>query len=1128
MTLEIALLLGVLTVMAVLFFTEKLPIELTAFLGLVFLTLGGYVTPSEAFTGFASPAVITMLSIFFVSGALLHTGVADMIGGRVHRIIGSRETLLVVSIMIVAGVLSAFMNNVAAVAVLLPAVASISRKTQIAPSRLFIPLSFGAILGGTMTLVGTPPNILAADLLRERGLEPFGLFDYTPIGVVLLGCGVLYMITVGRWLLPRRDIAGESNPSEDLVGLYHLRESMFSIRIPEGSSLVGMTLGESQFGRALDAQVVGVVRGGHRQLAPGADTTLLTDDILLVEGHHARVKELFEVHGLEIGDISPRALAETWGRVRCVGIRVSTGSSIVGSTLRDLRFRERYGALVVGIRRGSELIDEDLGSEPIRARDELLALGARSQLESLALPDDLAISFLHPGSIQDLSSHLFLLRIHAGSTLVGVRIRDSHIGELVGLTVAGIQRKGGTILSAGPDEKIRADDQLLVTGDPDRVRSLLRLGDVQLEQDITQAGIESDDVGVVEVTLAPRSRVVGRTLAEIGFREHHGLQVLAIWRKGRSIHEDLAHRRLKFGDALLVQGSWNRIRVLGSRSDYVVLSSSAQTPRRTKKAPLAVGALAVMILMVVTGFMPIHVAAFTAATLVVLLGTISMEEAYRSVEWKAVFLVAAILPMGIALERTGAAVLASDVMTAATGDYGPYAAMAGLFTLSSFLSQCLDGAPAVVMMTPVVLEASDQLGISPRTLMMGISVAASAAFMTPFSHKANLLVMGSGGYRTMDYLRIGTPLTIILLVLMVFGIPVFFPIDGGQAPEVAETVTGETTEQVPTDEHSMLTECQAIVAGDDTAAPAIAGHPLVGKMSRGMAEQVTFSPEEFAAAAFADSPDSRFSFERLRDNAAYMTPFGEYVAAHRQTLSRTNLDRATEFLAVQVEPTAVTLNIVCGSPWDAFVLIFDGPEIFFDLGYYADAELEQALPGFESILTHELWHQAFLQQQRDLWPVDYHRHDDPATLFIYRMLNEGMGHYYSLYPKLYPTVGYEDFDDRVAGAFALLETNYPLYLAEEDTDARRDALWHSHAGVPFWEKWGAVPGAVVVYYLEGELGKDGVRALLVEEPFSLFLTYADLSAARSEWPRLPTPLVDDIRAALQTHRAAVASAPVEP
>jgi len=181
-----------------------------------------------------------------------------------------------------------------------------------------------------------------------------------------------------------------------------------------------------------------------------------------------------------------------------------------------------------------------------------------------------------------------------------------------------------------------------------------------------------------------------------------------------------------------------------------------------------------MVAMVVSGYQPIHVAAFTAATLVVLLGAISMEEAYRSVEWKAVFLVAAILPVGVALERTGAASMISEAVTSTAGPLGGHAVMAGMVTLSSLLSQCLDGAPAVVLMAPVVFESAEQLQMSPHAIMMGVSLAASAAFMTPFSHKANLLVMGSGGYKVTDYLRVGTPLTLVLLVMMVFLVPLFF------------------------------------------------------------------------------------------------------------------------------------------------------------------------------------------------------------------------------------------------------------------------------------------------------------------------------------------------------------------
>ena len=208
----------------------------------------------------------------------------------------------------------------------------------------------------------------------------------------------------------------------------------------------------------------------------------------------------------------------------------------------------------------------------------------------------------------------------------------------------------------------------------------------------------------------------------------------------------------------------------------MVLSATAAEPRRTKKAPLALLGLLIMVAMVVTGFQPIHVAAFVAATFVVLTGAITMEEAYRGVEWRAVFLVAAILPVGLAMERTGAAALLSQTVTDVAGPLGPYAVLAGLFCLSSLLSQCLDGAPSVVLLTPVALGTAEQLGLSPYPIMMGISLAASAAFMTPFSHKANLIVMGAGGYRVSDFLRAGTPLTIVVLAMLVILVPIFFPV----------------------------------------------------------------------------------------------------------------------------------------------------------------------------------------------------------------------------------------------------------------------------------------------------------------------------------------------------------------
>ena len=305
MTVEIAVLFATLIAMAYFFFTEKLPVDLTAFLGLVVLTLGGYLSPSEAFTGFSSPAVITMLSIFFVSAALLHTGLADMVGGQVERILGAREVPLIAAIMLVAGILSAFMNNIAAAAVLLPAVASIARKTGISPSRLFMPLSFGAILGGTMTLVGTPPNILTGELLTKHGLEPFALFDFTPLGALLLLLGVVYMITVGRRLLPERTIRSEGRGRRELARVYRLHENLFSIQIPYKSEMDGRTLEETEIGSTLGVQVVGILRNGRKHLAPDASARLYGGDVLLVKGRYEELQELFRIRGVEMGEAEP-------------------------------------------------------------------------------------------------------------------------------------------------------------------------------------------------------------------------------------------------------------------------------------------------------------------------------------------------------------------------------------------------------------------------------------------------------------------------------------------------------------------------------------------------------------------------------------------------------------------------------------------------------------------------------------------------------------------------------------------------------------------------------------------------------------------------------------------------------
>ncbi|MCB1025159.1 MAG: SLC13 family permease, partial [Acidobacteria bacterium] len=383
MTASIAFLLIVLAAMIVLFLTEKLPIDLTAFLGLIILVFTGYVTSDQAFTGFASSAVITMLSIFIVSGALMNAGVADFAAVWIHKIVGSRELPLLITIMITAGVLSAFMNNIAATAVLMPAVASLSKKAGIQPSKIFIPLSFGAILGGTTTLVRTPPNILAGSILSDRGLKPFELFDFTILGVIVLSLGVIYMITVGRKLLPDRRMP-EDDAGRELAELYRLEESSFTIRIPAGSSIEGKTLAETGIGNTLGVQIIAVLRGGHRILAPPAETDLRANDELLVCGSRERLSEILGIKGVDIEETVGEQITLPQRGVSGVKLRLNKGSQLAGKSLFDHDFRKRFGVAVMAVDRRGERFTKKVGHIKLEEGDFLFGIGASEKIANLA------------------------------------------------------------------------------------------------------------------------------------------------------------------------------------------------------------------------------------------------------------------------------------------------------------------------------------------------------------------------------------------------------------------------------------------------------------------------------------------------------------------------------------------------------------------------------------------------------------------------------------------------------------------------------------------------------------------------------------------------------------------------
>ena len=355
MTQPIALTLTIVLVALVLFITDKLRVDLVALLVLLSVGLLGLVDPEHIFDGFSNPAVITVWAVYIVSGGLFKTGVAERMGRFILRLSGTSESGLVATIMLTCGLLSAFMNNVGATAMLLPAVIGISRQTKVPASKLLLPLSFSSLLGGKMTLIGTPANILATNILAERGLPTLGFFDFTVMGVIILATGTLYMVLLGRHLIPVR----ESGQHEDTLD--QLRDYVTEVRISSDSPLAGMSLYESQLGDKFDLTVVAIVREGKPRPRIRRDTVLQAGDLLMVEGsidNLMRARRAWGLvieaeHKLDLHRLEP-------GSTQVIEATLAPNSRLAGRSLREIRFRDQYGYTALAIWRHGEVITERL------------------------------------------------------------------------------------------------------------------------------------------------------------------------------------------------------------------------------------------------------------------------------------------------------------------------------------------------------------------------------------------------------------------------------------------------------------------------------------------------------------------------------------------------------------------------------------------------------------------------------------------------------------------------------------------------------------------------------------------------------------------------------------------------
>jgi di/tricarboxylate transporter len=586
--------LALVGVAAVLLVTERLRPDLTALLILIVLSLTGIVTPEQAFAGFSQSAVITILAIFILTFALEQTGVTHWVGMRLLRGVGASEARLATALMLTAAALSLIMNSIAAAAVLLPSAVAIARHTQRQPSRLLMPLAFGALIGGTATLL-TTANILVSTTLSRASLQPFGLFDFLPTGLLIVAGGALTTALLAPRLLPSRDMAGEvarmRRLQTELVQVYNLGDGMTALTVQPGSPLAGQTLREGAWGRRLGLTVLGVAHQGHVALAPNGDTSIRDGDTVLVEG-------------------AP--------------------------------------------------------TEAMLAEFGLMSSSAGAHLQPT-----------------------------------------------------------------------------------------------------------SEDVLLVEVILAPRSDFEGRTLKEIHFREKFGLQVLAVWRQGQVVQQTAADTPLRFGDAMLMQGPRDKVEVLRADPNLIILEE--QGSRRVgRKGVMAAVILAFSLALAAFGILPIALATLAGAALVILAGCIRMDEAYRAIEWRTVFLIACMIPLGVAMLDTGAASFLASSVQSLAGGLGPLATAAALLLLTITLSLFLGGQTTAVVVAPVAIEAAGLVHADPRGMAMAVAIGCSLVFLSPLGHPANLLVMAPGGYRSRDFFRLGLPVTVVTVLLALVGLHWFW------------------------------------------------------------------------------------------------------------------------------------------------------------------------------------------------------------------------------------------------------------------------------------------------------------------------------------------------------------------
>ncbi|KAA6300976.1 MAG: Sodium-dependent dicarboxylate transporter SdcS [Candidatus Ordinivivax streblomastigis] len=618
--------IAILAVSAAFFMSGKIRSDLVALCALILLLLFGILTPEEGLSGFSNSVVIMMMGLFVVGGAIFQTGLAKMISSKILKLAGNSESKLLILIMLVTAFIGAFVSNTGTVALMLPIVVSMAAGTSIKISRLLMPLAFASSMGGMMTLIGTPPNLVIQNTLTEAGYKTLTFFSFTPVGIICIAVGVIGLIPLSRLFLSKEENKKKkqvkNKSMKELAGEYQLSRNLCRVQVNRFSTLTRKTIQELETPQKYDINIIEVRRKAASSSLHFFKTTTTNQQI---------------------------AQAET-------------------------------------------LIQEG---------DILYVLGEFANIQTFV--DDCKLNLL-----------------------------DAHKSE----------------------EK----------------------------SDSSDTSLEFKEIGIAEILLMPTSKLINQPIKDSGFREKFSVNILGIQRKRKYILQNLKDEKIQVSDLLLVQGTWANIaRLNEDQSEWVVLGqplAKAAKIALTHKAPIAALIMLGMIVTMMFDFIPVApvTAVVIAALLMVLTGCLhNVEEAYKTINWESIVLIAAMLPMSLALEKTGASTIVSQVLVNGLGSYGPHMLLAGIYFTTSLMTMFISNTATAVLLAPIALHSAIQLEYSPYPFLFAVTVGASMCFASPFSTPPNALVMSAGRYTFTDYVKVGLPLQILMGVVMIFVLPLLFP-----------------------------------------------------------------------------------------------------------------------------------------------------------------------------------------------------------------------------------------------------------------------------------------------------------------------------------------------------------------